>query len=54
VLHNSRRTATRIFVLESDIVLIPAQLPSVTFTILSHILIYIKGPRALNSTKRLR
>jgi len=34
VLHKSRRTATRIFVLESDTILIPALLPSVTFTIL--------------------
>lgn len=34
ILHNSRRTATRIFVLESDTVLIPALPPSVTFTIL--------------------
>jgi len=33
VLHNSRSTATRIFVLESDTVLILALLPSVTFTI---------------------
>ena len=34
ILHNSRRTATRIFVLESDTVLIPALPPSVTFAIL--------------------
>jgi len=34
VLHNSTRTATRIFLIESDTVLIPALLPPVTFTIL--------------------